>query len=39
MNKEKRNFTNDQMLRRNAEELLKKKQGKMDKLVMETDSI
>ena len=39
MNKEKRNFTDDQMLRRNAEELLKKKQGKMDKLVMETDSI
>ena len=39
MNKEKRNFTDDQMLRRNAEELLKKKQYKMDKLVNETDSV
>jgi hypothetical protein len=39
MNKEKRNFTDDQMLRRNAEELLKKKQGKMNKLVVETDSV
>jgi PAS domain-containing protein len=39
MNKEKRNFTDDQMLRRNAEELLKKKQIKMDKLAIETDSI
>ena len=39
MNKEKRNFTDDQMLRRNAEELLKKKQVKMDKLVVETDAI
>jgi len=39
MNKEKRNFTNDQMLRRNAEELLKKKQVKMDKLAIETDSV
>jgi PAS domain-containing protein len=39
MNKEKRNFTDDQMLRRNAEELLKKKQGKMDKLATETDSL
>jgi PAS domain S-box-containing protein len=39
MNKEKRNFTDDQMLRRNAEELLKKKQDKMDKLVVETDAI
>jgi PAS domain-containing protein len=39
MNKEKRNFTDDQMLRRNAEELLKKKQDKMDKFVIETDSI
>ena len=39
MNKEKRNFTNDQMLRRNAEELLKKKQGKMDKVFIETDAI
>ena len=39
MNKEKRNFTDDQMLRRNAEEQLKKKQEKMDKLIVETDSI
>jgi len=39
MNKEKRNFTDDQMLRRNAEELLKKKQVKMEKASMETDSI
>jgi PAS domain-containing protein len=39
MNKEKRNFTDDQMLRRNAEELLKKKQDKMEKASMETDSI
>jgi hypothetical protein len=39
MNKEKRNFTDDQMLRRNAEELLKKKQGKLDKLIIETDSV
>jgi PAS domain S-box-containing protein len=39
MNKEKRNFTDDQMLRRNAEELLKKKQYKMEKLVVETDAI
>jgi PAS domain S-box-containing protein len=39
MNKEKRNFTDDQMLRRNAEELLKKKQDKMDKLIVETDAI
>jgi hypothetical protein len=39
MNREKRNFTDDQMLRRNAEELLKKKQAKMDKIVVETDSI
>jgi hypothetical protein len=39
MNKEKRNFTDDQMLRRNAEELLKKKQDKMDKLVIETDAL
>jgi PAS domain-containing protein len=39
MNKEKRNFTDDQMLRRNAEELLKKKQDKMDKLVIEADAI
>ena len=38
MNKEKRNFTDDQMLRRNAEELLKKKKDKMDKLVIETDA-
>jgi PAS domain-containing protein len=39
MNKEKRNFTDDQMLRRNAEELLKKKQEKMEKIVIETDAI
>jgi hypothetical protein len=39
MNKEKRNFTDDQMLRRNAEELLKKKQDKMDTLTVETDAI
>src|SRR5664280_1352943 len=39
MNKEKRNFTDDQMLRRNAEELLKKKQDKLNKLVVETDSV
>jgi PAS domain-containing protein len=39
MNRKKRNFTDDQMLRRNAEELLKKKQDKMDKLIPETDSI
>ncbi len=39
MNREKRNFTDDQMLRRNAEELLKKKQGKPERLIIETDSI
>jgi PAS domain-containing protein len=39
MNKEKRNFTDDQMLRRNAEELLKKKQVKVDSLPIETDTI
>jgi PAS domain-containing protein len=39
MSKEKRNFTDDQMLRRNAEELLKKKQDKMEKLAVETDAI
>jgi PAS domain-containing protein len=39
MNKEKRNFTGDQMLRRNAEELLKKKQVKMNSLLIETDTI
>ncbi len=39
MNKGKRNFTNDQMLRRNAEELLKKKQDKMEKPNIENDSI
>jgi PAS domain-containing protein len=39
MNREKRNFTDDQMLRRNAEEVLKKKQVKMDKLAVETDSV
>jgi PAS domain-containing protein len=39
MNKEKRNFTNDQVLRRNAEELLKKKQVKPDTAPVETDSV
>ncbi len=39
MNREKRNFTDEQMLRRNAEELLKKKQVKLDNLAIETDSI
>ncbi len=39
MNKEKRNFTDDQMLRRKAEDLLKKKQVKMEKLAIETDAI
>jgi len=39
MDKEKRSFTNDQMLRRNAEEILKKKQDKKEKLVIETDSV
>jgi hypothetical protein len=39
MNRERRNFTDDQMLRRNAEELLRKKQVKMEKLAIETDSI
>ena len=39
MNKEKRNFTDDQMLRRNAEELLKKKQVKMNNTPIETDAI
>ncbi len=39
MNKEKRNFTDDQRLRRNAEELLKKNQDKMEKVVVETDAL
>jgi PAS domain-containing protein len=39
MNKEKRNFTDDQLLRRNAEKLLKTKQVKMDKLANETDAV
>jgi len=39
MNKEKRNFTDEQRLRRNAEELLKKKKDKADKFVIETDPI
>ena len=39
MNKEKKNFTDEQLLRRNAEELLKKKQGKKDNLTIETDAI
>jgi PAS domain-containing protein len=39
MNKEKRNFTDDQMLRRNAEELLKKKHVKMNSIPIETDAL
>ncbi len=39
MNKEKRNFTDEQRLRRNAEEFLKKKNDKTNKLVIETDPI
>lgn len=39
MNKEKKNFTDDQMLRRNAEELLKKKQVRTDNPPIETDAI
>jgi PAS domain-containing protein len=39
MDRGKRNFTDDQMLRRNAEELLKKKQDKINRDVIETDSI
>jgi len=37
MNKEKRNFTDDQMLRRKAEEQLKKNQVKTDKPAIEAD--
>jgi PAS domain-containing protein len=39
MNKEKRNFTDDQMLRRKAEEQLKKKQEKSGKPVLENDAV
>lgn len=39
MNKEKRNFTDDQMLRRKAEELLKKNQKKIAMPVTETDPL
>ncbi len=39
MNKEKRNFTDDQMLRRKAEEELKKKQKKLEKQVLENDAV
>jgi PAS domain-containing protein len=39
MKADKRNFTDDQMLRRNAEELLKKKQDKLDRSAMETDAV
>ena len=39
MNKEKRSFTDDQMLRRNAEDLLKKKQVNKASLPIETDTI
>ncbi|MCX6252340.1 MAG: hypothetical protein NTX61_16530 [Bacteroidetes bacterium] len=38
MSKEKRNFTDEQMLRRKAEEKLREKQKKSDTPVMETDS-
>ena len=37
MSNEEQNFTDAQMMRRKAEEQLKKKQKKMDKPVMETD--
>jgi len=39
MNKEKQNLSDNQILRKNAEELLKKKQFKMDRLPMETDAV
>jgi PAS domain-containing protein len=39
MNKEKRNFTDEQRLRRNAEEFLKKKNDKTGKFIIETDPI
>jgi PAS domain-containing protein len=39
MNKEKRNFTDDQMLRRKAEEQLKQKQEKKSKPVLENDAV
>ena len=38
MRKEEKNFTDDQMLRRKAEEQLKLKQNKVDKPVLETDA-
>ena len=39
MNKEKRDFTGDQMLRRNAEEVLKKSQDKIQNSIIQTDKI
>jgi len=39
MKKEDRNLTDDQMLRRKAEELLKKNQVKLAKTVIETDAL
>jgi len=39
MNKEKRNLTDDQMLRRKAEELLRKNQSIIAKPVIETDAL
>ena len=39
MNKEKRNLTDEQMLRRKAEELLRKNQNKIVKPVIETDAM
>jgi PAS domain S-box-containing protein len=39
MKSDKHSFTNDQILRRNAEELLNKKQAKLDKSFMETDAV
>jgi len=39
MNEEKLNLTDNQLLRRNAEELLKKKQFKMNLSAMETDAV
>ena len=39
MNIEKKNFTDEQLLRRKAEELLKKKQKNTDKQIIETDAV
>jgi len=39
MNEEKLNLTDNQLLRRNAEELLKKKQFKMNLSAMDTDAV